>query len=123
FTNNRGRPLNLNSVKIVAGVELEGELNRYIYSTGRPGTPDNDLNFVNKSGMFPGGIVTHATISSDKAWTIVTDASDGLECYIGYESPVETDREFDTKNMCFSQVFCRAYGYTDWRAVVHSTGE
>lgn len=123
MTNNRGRPLNLQTRKIVAGVDLEDELMRLTNSAGRVGTPDNDINTIKQYGMFPEGVITHPNITSDVAWTIITNAPDGLQCYVGYESGVEKDSEFDTKNMCFSQVFCRAYGYTNYQAVVHSAGD
>lgn len=123
MTNNRGVPLNLQTVKIVAGVDLEDELLRLTNSTGRTGTPDNDINTIKTYGMFPGGVITHPNITSSVTWTIITNAPMGLECYVGYESAVEKDNEFDTKNMCFSKVFCRAYGYTNWRTAVHSAGD
>lgn len=119
--NNRGRPMNLRPQAILSSVDLEDEITRLTMSTGRPGTPDNDPN-VNK-GRFPKGNITHPFITSTTAYVVTTDAPDGMMCYVGYESAVENDTNFDTKNMSFSQVFCRAYGFVDWRCAVVSTGD
>ncbi|HEY3526888.1 MAG TPA: hypothetical protein VGK47_11865, partial [Nitrososphaeraceae archaeon] len=118
----RGIRANLKTRKIVINVAQEPDLYRILNSKLRVGTPDNDPNFVKDNGIFPGGVVSSPYISDLDAFYVLTDVMDGLKWYDRYESPIETDNEFDTKNACYS-IMCRySQGWINFLGAYASPG-
>jgi hypothetical protein len=118
----RGLRINLKPRKIVVNVGQEPDLNRILTSTLRVGTADNDPNFIRNSSMFPEGHVASPYITDTDAFYILTDCMDGLKFYNRYESEIEKDNEFDTKNAAFSKLIRVSSGWINYRGVFASPG-
>lgn len=120
--NDRGLRINLKPRKLVINPAEEFNANRIIYSNLRNGTADNDLNYTKQSGMFPEGIVVSPFLTDTDQFTIITDAMDGLKCLERFDSGIETDNEFDTKNACFSKIIRLSLGWVNFRGAYSSAG-
>jgi hypothetical protein len=118
----RNLKANLKPRKLVVPVDLIPEVERLLGTQQRVDTANNDISYIAKSGMFPEGYVASPHFSDTDQFLILTDAMDGLVAFDRYTSGVETDREFDTKNACFSKVIRTSRGWIDWRAVYGSQG-
>lgn len=118
----RGIRANIKPRKILVNVALEPQLNRILNSDLRVGTTNNDLNFIKESGMFPDGIVASPYFTSLTQYTILTDVMDGLKFLERYESGIESDNEFDTKNAAFSKIIRVSTGWINWLAAYSAQG-
>lgn len=120
--NDRGLRINLKPRKLVINPAEEFNANRIVYSSARNATADNDLNYVKYSGMLPDGIVSSPFLTDTDQWTVITDAMDGLKCVERYDSGIDTDNEFDTKNACFSKIIRLSLGWVNFRGAYSSAG-
>lgn len=118
----RGIRANLKPRKIVVNVGLEPQLNRILNSNLRVGTTNNDLNYLKESGMFPGGIVASPYLTSTTQYAVLTDVMDGLKFYDRWDSPIESDNLFDTKNMAYSKIMRCSTGWINYRSVYAAQG-
>lgn len=118
----RGIRSNIKPRKIVVNVALEPQLNRILNSNLRVGTTNNDLNYLKESGMFPEGIVATPYLTSLTQYIILTDVMDGLKFYDRFNSEIETDNEFDTKNACYSLMMRCIPGWINYRAAFEAAG-
>lgn len=121
-TDERGNRIGLTPQKLVIPVDLEFEVERVLGNSDRPGTTDRDINAIVKKGLIPGGVIMSPYFSDTDQFLVLTDADDGLIAFNRFESPVETDREFDTKAACFSKVIRTSRGWVEWRCVYGSPG-
>lgn len=121
-TDDRGLRINLKPRKIVTSVDLQPELHRILKSDLRVATADNDRNFVKDVGMFPEGQVCSPYITDTDAFYILTDCNDGLKFYNRYESPIEMDNVFDTKDAAYSKLIRCSRGWINYRGVFASPG-
>lgn len=122
WSNDRGLRMNALPQSLILPPELEAEAHRILKSSGRVGTPNNDLNFIGKSGMFPKGIIVSPYLSSTTAWFIRTNVKDGLK-HFEREAPVfSADNDWDTENAKYKVMFRCAFGWTDAKALYGSAG-
>jgi hypothetical protein len=118
----RGLRINLKPRKIVVNVAQEPDLYRILNAQGRVATADNDPNFVGQTGMFPEGVVASPYITDLDAFYVKTDVDDGLKFYNRYESDIEMDNEFDTKNAAYSKLIRVSTGFINYRGYFASAG-
>jgi hypothetical protein len=103
-------------------VAQEPDLYRILNAQGRVATADNDPNFVGQTGMFPEGVVASPYITDLDAFYVKTDVDDGLKFYNRYESDIEMDNEFDTKNAAYSKLIRVSTGFINYRGYFASAG-
>lgn len=118
----RGLRANLKPRKILVNVAQGPELTRILKSDLRVSTADNDLNYVKQSGAFPDGMVETPYITDTDAVFILTDCMDGVKFYNRYDSAIENDNVFDTKNACYSKIVRCSQGWINWRGVYATPG-
>ena len=118
----RGIHANIMPRKIVANVALEPELNRILGNPDRPATADRDINYINRSGMFPQGHVTSPFLTDLDQFVILTDVMEGLKFFNRADLAIDSDNEFDTKNAAFSKIIRCSTGWVNWRAAYASPG-
>lgn len=118
----RGIRANIKPRKIVVNVALEPQLNRILNSNLRVGTANNDLNYLKESGMFPAGIVASPYLTSTTQFVILTDVMDGIKFYDRWDSAIEADNLFDTKNMAYSKVMRVSTGWINYRGAYGAAG-
>lgn len=114
--------INLKPRKLVVNPNLEPQANRILNSNLRVATTNNDLNFIKESGMFPEGILSTPYITSTTAFFVLTDAMDSLVFYKRYDSEVESDNIFDTKNAAYSLITRRSVGWINYRGIYGAQG-
>jgi hypothetical protein len=118
----RGIRANIKPRKIVANVQLQPLLHRILKSNLRVGTTNNDPNYIREVGMFPEGAFTTPYITSLTQYAILTDVMDGLTWYDRYESAIEMDNVFDTKNAAYSKVFRASNGWINFLCAYNAAG-
>lgn len=120
--NNRGIRAGIKPTKLVISPNEHFNAQRILYSEKRNSTTDNDLNAIDRLGLFPGGIVMSPYLTDTDQWTVLTDVNDGLVCHNRWDSPIETDNEFDTKNASFSKIIRISHGWIEFRGAYGSAG-
>jgi hypothetical protein len=121
FTNDRGLNIAVRPVKLIISKEQVFEAHRVLDSTLRPGTADNDLNALKKTGMIPEIVVNHYLSDTD-AYFIKTDCPDGMKYFTRREPAFATENDFDTENARFKATFRGSWGCTDKRSIFGSPG-
>jgi len=121
LTNDRGLKIAVRPVKLIISKEQVFEAHRVLDSTLRPGTADNDLNALKKTGMIPEIVVNHYLTDTD-AYFIKTDCPDGMKYFTRRDPAFATENDFDTENARFKATFRGSWGCTDKRSIFGSPG-
>ena len=118
----RGIPMALAAKSVIIPPELEYLAFRILDSNMRPGTADNDVNAINKMGIFgsPADVVTRLT--DPDAWFVKTDCPDGLKYFdrVGLKKRIKTDH--DTGNYQYLTRERYSMGWSDPRSLYGSAG-
>lgn len=122
FTDDRGIPISVRARKLIIPIELSFEATRILRTERRPGTADNDVNALRRTGALPDGVVENHRLTDADAWFIKTDAPDGLKHMRrkGVSRGVEGD--FETGNMRYKARERYSFGWTDPRGAFGSEG-
>lgn len=118
----RGLPVALKAKDLVIPPNLIFTATRLLESTLRPGTPDNDVNAINKRNFFGKMAVDVTRLSDPDAWFIKSDCSDGLKYFqrVGAQFKVEDDFKSGNFRSKVRERF--SFGWTDWRSAWASSG-
>ena len=118
----RGIPMALTAKDVIIPPELEYIAFRILDSNMRPGTADNDVNAVNKMGIFgsPAHVITRLTDAD--AWFIKTDCPEGLKYFdrVALKKRIKTDH--DTGNYQYLVRERYSMGWSDPRTLFGSAG-
>jgi hypothetical protein len=79
--NDRGIPVQLDVDTLAIPPQLRFVAERLLKSTNRPGTADNDINAINKTGVVKGGYHVMRRLTSASNWFLTTDCLDGLKMF------------------------------------------
>jgi len=118
----RGIPIALKAVDVIIPPELEYVVCRLLDSNMRPGTADNDVNAINKKGIFGKEPIVVTRLTDPDAWFIKTDANDGLKMFQRKGVQNKTEQDFNTGNYRFKSRERYSFGWTDWRGLFGSSG-
>lgn len=121
FVDDRGLPIMARAKKLIVPKELHFEAQRILYSDLRPGTADNDINAVKRSGSIPDYCVNHYLTDTD-AFFVTTDVPDGLKHFVRKSIRTSTEGEFNTGNILYKSSERYAFGWTDPRGAYASPG-
>ena len=121
FTNDRGLKIAVRPQTLVIPKELMFEVKRILFSDGRLGTDNNDLNALKTMGMIPSLVVNHYLTDTD-AWFIRTDVKNGLKYFERRGDEFGMDEDFDTENAKYKATARYSFGWTDRRAIYGSPG-
>lgn len=113
--NDRGLPIVVKPMKIVASAALEFELERILGSVGRVGTADNDLNAIKSRGYFRGQPVLLRHLTNQHFWGIKTDVKNGLIHFSRRAMRQKNHEDFKTGNWLYKVDARDSNGWTDWR--------
>lgn len=118
----RGIPIALKAVDLVIPPELEFTASRILDSALRTNTADNDINAINKKGIFGRDAVVITRLTDQDAFFIKTDATDGMKMFNRVPVQTKMEPEFNTGNMRF-KARCRiSFGFSDPRGCFASQG-
>jgi hypothetical protein len=112
----RGIPVAINPKLLIVPPELEYIASRILGSANRPGTSDNDINVINKRGIF--GAYPHVVtrLTNPEAFFIKTDCMDGFKYFDRMGLKKRVDIEHDTGNYKYLVRERYSLGWTDPRA-------
>lgn len=122
WTDDRGLQLNIMGKTLVVPTSLRFIAWRLLQSEYRPGTGDNDINAINYSGMFPGGVVISPYLTDADGWFILTDCDDGLKSFERKKVARGMEGDFETGNVRYKARFRQSWGWSDWRGAFASEG-
>ncbi len=120
-TDARGLRANLKPRKLIVNVAQLPEAIRLLKNVERPATADRDISYLNYDNVIP-EIVASPYINDLDAFYMLTDVMDGLIFVNRYESAIEEDNVFDTKNACYSKVLRCDTGWINHLGVFGSAG-
>ena len=118
----RGIPMALSPNMVVIPPELEYIACRVLDSNLRSGTADNDVNAVNKLGIFGSRPHVITRLTDADAWFVKTDCPDGLKYFdrVGIKKRIKTDH--DTGNYQYLTRERYSLGWSDPRTLFGSQG-
>lgn len=122
WTNDRGLKISVIPQTLIIPPDLVYEAERILYSTGRVGTADNDLNALRSMGKFPGGVKVNHYLTDTDAWFIRTNAPDGMKYFERKAMSFAQDNDFDTDNAKYKAQWRGSFGWSDPRGAFGSPG-
>jgi len=119
---NNNKRIRLTPTQIVTGPSNVFQAEVLLKSPLRAGTANNDINPVKSMGMLNKGQANLSRITSNTAWWVQTDASDGLKLAKrrGLEKSMEGD--FETDSMRYKATERYAVSWTDPRGLYGTAG-
>ena len=118
----RGIPIAARAVDVIIPPDLEFVACRLLDSSLRTNTADNDINAINKKGIFGREPVIVTRLTDADAWFIKTDCPDGLKMFQRKAVATKAEPEFNTGNYRYKATERYSFGITDWRGVFGSQG-
>lgn len=96
--------------------------NRILKSVLQPDTASNNINVLNATNAFPGGIKLNHYFTSAHAWFVRTDVPQGMTMFWREKPSFDQDNDFDTKNTKAASYMRFSVGCTDPRGIFGSNG-
>lgn len=121
FTNDRGLLISVRPKSLIIPRQLPFEAKRILFSDGRVGTNNNDLNALKDMALIPKVFTSHYLTDTD-AWFIRTDVPNGLKYFERRADQFAMDNDFDTENAKFKATGRYSFGVTDPRSIYGSPG-
>ena len=121
-TNDRGIQAKLKPVLLQVPEALKFEAVRILESQLRANTANNDINAMNKMGLFAQGIVVNPHLTSDSAYFIKTDAPEGAKMMTAVQGEFSNDGSFESGGEKYKMMTSYSVGVTDPRGYYASEG-
>lgn len=123
-TSDAGNQIALKPYCLIVPRQLWFEANRIVKSVLQSGTANNDINVINSTSVFPGGIKMNHYLTDADAFFIRTNLMNetGLIYQEREALVLDTDNDFDTKNFKAKGYEDYAFSVADPRAVYGSPG-
>lgn len=118
----RGIPVALKAVDLIIPPELEFIACRILDSTLRTNTADNDINALNRKGIFGRDPVIITRLTDPDFWAIKSDATDGLKLFQRSSVQTKMEPEFNTDNFRYRAKERYSVGFSDPRCIYGSQG-
>lgn len=122
FKNDRGIRIQIMPRQLIVPVNEMFNATRYVNSTLRPSTANNDVNAINYMNLLPDGIMVYPYLTDDDAWFMTTDEKDGLFLYNRRDVDFDKDEDFGTENARAKSTMRFVVSWDDFRSVVGSQG-
>jgi len=122
WVDERGIPVDVQAKCLVIPTDLRYVAQRILFSSGRPGTADNDPNAMKDLGSFPQGIKVNHRLTDSDAWFIITDCPEGLKHMVRKKVSRGVEGDFETGNMRYKARERYSFGWSDYRGAFGSEG-
>jgi hypothetical protein len=122
FVDDRGLQIMVKATKLIVPPAQSFVASRILYSPGRPGTADNDINVINQQDFLPNGHAVNHYLTDDQAWFLKTDVPDGLKHMVRKNVQRGVEGDFETGNMRYKARERYTFGFTDPRGAFGSAG-
>ncbi len=119
----KGLKAALKPVKLIIPPDICFVAERVLFSTGRVGTADSDLNALASKSAIPGGYVVNNYLTDTDAWFIKTDCPNGLKHFNRVSMQTGMEGDFESGNVRYKARERYSYGHSDWRCMYASEGE
>ena len=96
--------------------------NRILKSVQQSGNANNDINVLNATNAFPGGIKLNHYFTAPHAWFTRTNIPNGMTMFWREKPSLAQDNDFDTKNAKALAYMRFSVGCTDPRGIFGSNG-
>jgi hypothetical protein len=106
----------------VVPTDLQFVKDRLLYSDGRPGTADNDLNAIKHMGLIRKGCVISNYLTDTDAWFLATDIPDGLKHFVRKKVQRGMEGDFETGNARYKARERYSFGFSDPLGIFGSQG-
>jgi hypothetical protein len=120
FKDAAGNKILVQARKLIIPPDLKFAAKRILFTTGRVGTADNDLNALKEMDTIPDGYALNHFITNTSAWFVITNCPDGLKHF--KRDPLETDIfvDPDTDNLKVKATERYSFGWSNHRAIYGS---
>lgn len=122
WENDRGLRIQVKPETLIIPVELQFEAERILKSSYKTNTDLNDINAVNRMGIFSQGAMVNNYLTDPTAYFMRTGVKDSLKCFNRRGMEFAIDNDFDTENAKFKASERYSFGWTDWRGIWGSPG-
>jgi len=122
FTNDRGLLINVMPKSLHIARQEFYNAQRILKSVYQPGTANNDINVLQATNAFPGGVKMNHYFTSSRAWFIRTNVQDGMKYYERVGIQFDQDNDFDTMNVKAKGYERYSFGWTDPKAIYGVNG-
>lgn len=122
MVDDRGIPISADGVRLIVPPALRFTAHRLLNSQGRTGTGDNDINAIKSLGLLSGGYSVNQRLTDSNAWFIKTDQPHGARHLVRKALYKKMEEDFETGNIRYKARERYAFGVTDWRGLVGSSG-
>lgn len=124
YKNARGLRIQASPRGLVIPVNEMFNAERYLNSTLRAGTANNDLNAINSMNVFKDGVIVSPYLTDTDAWFITVDigGDKGLKSFSRRDIDFGKDEDFGTENARAKSTMRFSVGWSDWRALYGSQG-
>lgn len=119
--NSRGLNIAVTCKNLIVSTSDVFNAERILYSAGRVGTANNDINAVRSLGAVP-GVSVNPYLTDLDAWFLQTDVPEGMLSFWRREVELVKDNDFDTSNAKAKASSRFSCGWGDWRAMWGSAG-
>lgn len=119
FTDDRGIPSMVRIKKAVITKENQFVMERLLAGTERPGTPDRDINAMNKMGTIPDWSI-NLFLTNPNNFFLVTDQEGGLQHFKRKAMSRGIEGDFETGNMRYKARERYVFGWHDPRGALAS---
>lgn len=98
WVDERGLLINATPVSLHIPTDLAFTADKLTKTVLAVGTANNDINPIQSTGMFPGGVHVNNRFSDPRAWFIKTDVEDGLKMFQRIPLKYMDNTDFNTGN-------------------------
>jgi len=122
FQDQAGLIVKTRPMELIVPNQLQFTADRLLYSNFRPGTANNDIGVIPHMNLIPQGASVNQFLTSQTAWFIKTDASNGFKHF--QRTPIKVDfyTDFSTDNLLCKAVERYSFGISNFRATYGSPG-
>ncbi len=121
-TDDNGLKISLQPKSLIVSASDWFEANRIVKSVLQNDSPNNAINVLKATNVFPDGIKLNHFLTDTDAFFVRTNCPDGLKCFSRRPVRFAEDNDFDTANLKYKADERYAMGWTDPRGLYASSG-
>ena len=122
WTDDRGLQIAVRPKCLIVPGALAFEAERFLVTTLRPESADNDINAVKSTGRLPGGYKINHYLTDADAWFITTDVPEGMIYQERKGDSFKRDMEVETGNLCYGGKSRYIFLHADPKGIYGSPG-
>jgi hypothetical protein len=117
-----GKKIRLNPQKLIVSPANVFQAEVILKSVLRSGTANNDINAIRSMGMLSGDTAVVSRMTSNTAWFVMTDNSEGIKLLMRRRLEKSMEGDFETDSVRYKATERYGMGWTDWRGIYGTPG-